>query len=184
MNRCLAVVLLLLCAGLSSAASAQVIYEPVRYQYNVAGATVYYGGHDHRVLDMIERDVIRTSYSSVATSEHVVKRARVYSDAVPMVNLADKSYTGYSSMTAADARNEANANAPRYFRKRDLLRTGYVMRDGSLVVPAQLSARPNERSNDGNMDAGQPKGMILIIPKKLLQPPAKQESKQVATIGQ
>ncbi len=178
MNRCLAVVLFLICAGLTSAASAQVIYEPVRYQYHVAGATVYYGGHDPRVLDLVERDVIRTSYSAVTTISHVVNRTRVYSDAVPMVNLADNTYTGYSSMTAADARNEANANAPRYFRKRDLLRTGFMMRDGSLVVPAQLSARP-EQHDDGHMDAGQSKGMILIIPKKLLQPPAKQDVPQV-----
>ena len=103
---------------------------------------------------------------------------RVYSDSVRMVNLADNSYTGYSSMTAADARDEANANAPRYFRKRDLLRTGYMMRDGSLVVPAQMSMRA-EQHDDARMDPAQSKGTILIIPKKLLQPPAKQEVQQV-----
>ena len=40
-----------------------------------------------------------------------------------------------------DARNEANANVPPYFRKRDLLAAGTAQADGSVVVRADVSIR-------------------------------------------
>src|SRR5207248_1694221 len=78
-------------------ASAQVFYEPVRYQYGSGAETFYYGGHNPRVLDFAALDIRRQSYSSLVTSEPIVPRTRVYSDSIPFRNLADDSYTSYVS---------------------------------------------------------------------------------------
>jgi hypothetical protein len=190
MPRPLAVLLLLLaCGWLTAVASAQVFYEPVQYQYSAYGQTFYYGGHDPRVFDFAAADIARTSYSSVVHPVHVVGRARIYSDVIPFTNLADNSYTSYGGFTVADARNEAYANVPRYFRKRDLLRAAVMTDEGSLVVPAQ--AQPHidihvVRPFANGAGVGEvPKGTILIIPKKLLEPPLKaKEPPAVVTSAQ
>src|SRR5947209_858311 len=103
---------------LAASASAQIIYTPVQYQYgHDIGNPYYYGGHDPRVFRMAE-------------APNNTTQGQVYSDAVPFTNAA---IYGYGP---DDARNEANASIPRYFRKRDLLAGAIVQRDGSAVVPA------------------------------------------------
>ena len=172
----------IVCLGWVSSASAQVFYEPVRYQYGSGAATFYYGGHDPRVLHLAAAEADRLAYSSVVTGGHVVDRTRVYSDVAPYENLADNEYTSYMSRTPADARNEANQNVPRYFRKRNLLRAAVVTEDGTIVVPAQAQPRMDMkvvRPFAGAMGPVMPKGTILVIPKKLLEPPAKKNEPSV-----
>jgi hypothetical protein len=184
-----AVLMLLVCGGMSAVASAQVAYEPVQYQFTTpTGRTFYYGGHDPRMFDFAMRDAMRTSYSSVTNSIHVVDRGYVYSDALPYVNQADSTYTTYSSYTSADARNDAYHAVPRYFRKRDLLRAAVPVEDGSWVVPAQaqpyMDMHVLRPFKGATMGPAVPKGTILIIPKEFLEPPAKQDARQVAMAQQ
>lgn len=162
--------------GLS--ASAQVVYEPVQSQYQYNGCTFYYGGHDARVFDHVARDIERTTYQAAPTSVHVMQPQRVYSDSIPFRNLADNSYSSYNSWHPADAQNEANANVPLYFRKSDLLRAAEPRMDGTFSVPAhaQPPVDVDLRVPSSIRATTQPtaRGTILIIPKKMLQPAAKQ----------
>ena len=173
------------CVGWISSASAQVFYEPVQYQYQYGPHTFYYGGHNPRVFDFAASEIRSQDYTSVATTQHVTPRGYVYSDSVPFANLADRSYTGYATFTANDARNEAYNSVPRYFRKRDLLRAAVVTEDGSLVVPAHAQpiydikvVRPFA------VEAAPvvPRGTILVIPKKWLDKPAKKSDASVAVV--
>src|SRR2546421_2852024 len=109
-----------------SSVSAQIVYEPVKYQYITGpnGNVFYYGGANHWMLHFAKRDV------NVNPHQVVTDGRRVYSDNVPRRNAF---YFGY---TAGDAYNEANQNVPRYWRKSDLLRSGHVDCSGALVVPA------------------------------------------------
>jgi hypothetical protein len=186
-----AVALCALFAFLSSA-SAQVIYEPVQYQYR-AGTTYYYGGSDPRVH---ERAAMPSSpaagwgrvngYAFVSGNVHTHREVmkeptRVYTDALPYRNAA------VFGFTPADARNEAYRNAPTYFRKSDLVAAGRVTSTGAIVVPSH--ARPIERGyimirrvdrddvvrpldRDELRRKGDP---ILIIPKRLLDRPLNPE---------
>ncbi len=158
--------------GCVGSARAQVIYEPVRYQFGSGAATFYYGGHDPRAFDHAAADVERTAYQSAVAQTPVVERARIYSDYAPYQDVAEHSYTSYRTFTAADARNEANANAPRYFRKRDLLmsRDNYIADDGAFVVPAYAEPRIEirvVRPFHATTVPALKKGDILIIPKKM-----------------
>jgi hypothetical protein len=182
MIRLPAVLVAMVCFGSVSSASAQVFYEPVQYQYRYGSHTFYYGGHDPRVFDYAASEIGTQDYSSVATIEHGRRGDRVYTDGFQYGNVADNSYTGYSSFTASDARNEAYNNVPRYFRKRDLLRAALVTEDGTLVVPAQAHpiidirvVRPFSVESAPVV----PKGTILVIPKKWLEKPAKKAESSV-----
>src|SRR4051794_33638417 len=53
-------------------ASAQVIYEPVRYEFGSGEYKFYYGGHDARVFRHVEADVDRMTYGSSVTRRPVV----------------------------------------------------------------------------------------------------------------
>lgn len=173
----------LVCAGWVSSASGQVFYEPVRYQYQYAGQTFYYGGHDPRMMDFAASEIRSTTYTSVARSEPVVKRAAVYSDGRGFANQADHSYTGYAGMTASDARNEAYHNVPRYFRKADLLRAAVVTEEGTLLIPAHTQPTMEIKVvRSFGVKAGEvtPKGTILVIPKKWLEKPVKKGEGTVA----
>jgi hypothetical protein len=169
----------LLVSGFASAASAQVFYEPVRYQYGHGDGTFYYGGHDPRVFSYARQDIRRERVWSRFTMEPVVQPLRVYSDDIPFVNLADNhSYTSYGSYTPADAHNEAYANVPRYFRKSDLLRAAVVNHHGDVVVPAH--AKPVMditvvRPFGTLTQPAVPKGTILIIPKEFFKKQPKQD---------
>jgi hypothetical protein len=164
-------------ASVGLSASAQVIYEPVQYQYQYNGCTFYYGGHDPHVFDHVARDIERTTYQAAPTSVHVMQHQRIYSDSIPYQNLADNSYTSYRSWSPADAHNEANANVPLYFRKSDLLRAAQPQEDGTFSVPAhaQPPVEVDVRVPAEIKAATRPtaRGTILIIPKKLLRPQPK-----------
>jgi hypothetical protein len=104
----------------ASRSSAQVIYEPVQYQYG-SPIKYYYGGQDPRVIEAAE------AYASYRNAYHADGRhpdpfsvaanapTVVYHDLFPYQNAA---LYGYTPM---DAMNEAYANVPRYFHKSDLI---------------------------------------------------------------
>lgn len=187
MRRALLSAVLLTLLVMTSAAAAQVIYEPVQYQYSAGGRTYYYGGAD----PFIHRRAASQSYVSgygrtngwafhsatIDTHREVsTEPQRIFSDAMPTL---DARFHGY---TADDARNEAYQNATRYFRKADLPRTAVRQQDGSWVVPAQLAPagsiviRPYVpvKSDRPMIDDAKPKAEpkpILIIPKRLLDKP-------------
>ena len=154
----------------TSSASAQVFYEPVRYQYGES-LKYYYGGNDPAMFGYAERVACRNGYPSSMlnsyTSLHntlgqIGEKKVVLTDCMPMRNAA---VFGYD---ANDARNEAYANVPRYFRKGDLLNAATVAADGSLVVSAQ--AKPVSMDLARDMRVTKPGELkpraILILPKK------------------
>lgn len=173
----------------ASAAGAQVIYEPVRSQYGSGRDAFHYGGGDPRaVAHARERLDALKDFGAVREGRHGVgyvyrgvvtePPAYVVSDRFPYLNAIAYGYT------PTDARNEAYANVPRYFRKADLLRSAAPAVDGrSWVVPAQ--ANPAAPADRGRIDvrpyrapatgpATTPAAMprpLLVIPKKLLQTP-------------
>jgi hypothetical protein len=197
--RCVAFLLAALCA---SSAFAQIFYEPVHYQYSTGNGDekFCYGGSDPRVLYYANNDCPAYHYGGInfhrfdgGTSFNqpspMYQRDRVFSDCVRGL---DASYFGY---TCADARNEAVANAPLYFRKADLINSAIREPDGSLTVhssgpiyvarvhaaparsPRDMSTRPTTRPTSGQ---------VIIIPKKLLDRPVKDFEKHpqpVASAG-
>jgi len=180
-----------LCAlflGVASSASAQVIYEPVQYQYFSGGRAYYYGGAD----PMVHADANHLSHEegygrtqgyafhsgNIDTHREVVtSHIRVYTDMIPNWN---GHVFGY---TVDDARNAAYMNAPTYFRKADLLKTARVQEDGTWVVPSQpmphgtIDIRPY---HPVVRPATTPKP-ILIIPKRLLDKPLWPSNNQTAS---
>jgi hypothetical protein len=182
--------LALIGCGISSA-SAQIIYEPVQYQYGT-DRHYYYGGNDPSVFRAAEQysdgggqfgrvHGFAWVSANVMTHREVSTEApRIYADSMPRTNAA---IYGYSM---DDARNEAYANVPRYFRMRDLLPFAVPDEGGSLHVPAQLPM-----TSDGSVieikpyvrksapTTGVSTGSIIIIPKHLLQE-QKPQAQQVA----
>jgi len=163
----------LLLGAAGSVARGQVFYEPVQYQYGQGDGKYYYGGSDPAAFAHAERVsacgvmVGGHAYSTAVNSVPVVPRATVYADCVPFQNAADW------GATATDARNEAYAAQARYFRKSDLLRAA-VPAPGGLVVPAQAQPIPAAGAGGGARavaDPVQPRGTILIIPRKMLEKP-------------
>src|SRR5580693_6109089 len=106
---------LLFVSALVSSASAQIIYEPIRYQYG--GQTpFYYGGNDPEMFRTAARDYAGAKNGYVeAHGNYRSHRAvsdlmpGVYVDQLPRASAANLGYT------ADDARNDAYNNAPRYF---------------------------------------------------------------------
>jgi hypothetical protein len=114
-------------------------------------------------------------------------RDPVFTDCVPF---RDASRFGY---TQADARNEAYANAPTYFRKADLLESAIPTAEGAWVIPANAPnvyvARPavtypvSPRMRTTAPTTTKP-GQVIIIPKRLLDKKVKdldQKPLKVAT---
>jgi hypothetical protein len=145
---------------LVSSASAQIIYEPVEYQYRTcSGVTYYYGGSDPAIhaIGGIKLDGHRD----------VTTPYRVYTDATGFI---DARLLGYY---ISDARQEAYENQPRYFTKRDLLASA-VHKDGAWVVPATAPTVHVYKSDGTRLDHGpatEPKP-LLIIPRDMLEKPA------------
>jgi len=169
---------------ISSSAFAQIIYQPVQYQFSSGGSHYYYGGSDRQVHIDANHLSGEASYGrsngftfhsgNVDTHREVVTEpARIYTDLMPGQNAR---FFGY---TANDARNAAYANAPTYFRKADALRAAVRQPDGTLLVTSQADA-PNKGTIDirpwkplaapAAMPVNQP-SPILIIPKRLLDKP-------------
>jgi hypothetical protein len=187
MLRCVAVAL---CSVLlSSSAFAQVFYAPVQYQHALGygDAKYYYGGSN----PLVRR--FATMHVGYGTTLHnfdggntfdqpspMFYRSEVYTDFIPFQNAANFGYT------PADARNEAYANAPRYFRKADLLAGAVRQPDGSLVVPADaggVNAPAPMYSASTMRSAGAGKGQIIIIPKSMLDRPVKDFDKKPAKVA-
>ncbi|HEY1921951.1 MAG TPA: hypothetical protein VGG44_04235 [Tepidisphaeraceae bacterium] len=149
-SRFCAVALFLSCARV---ASAQIIYEPVRYQYG-DDQKFYYGGGDP--------SVIAFGFANLSSLP-----LTIYTDARPYENAA------IFGCTTSDARNQAYANTPRYFRKRDLISAGQPQPDGSIIIPAQADPIPTPVS--ASPAALRPQSIspqpILIIPHGQAVPP-------------
>ena len=153
-----------------SSASAKIIYEPIQYQYRSGDTTYYYGGSEPRV-HLYAREPLNP-HRQISTKPY-----RVYSEEWNY-GLRDVRNLGY---TPADAQNQANANAPRYFVMRDLLKSAVGV-DGVWVVPAQAQPIRVYKSN-GTLIERQPAKIprpLMIIPKDALEKPLKQSDKQLA----
>ena len=160
-------------SAIASSASAQVIYEPVRYQYG-HGMKYYYGGTNASMHAYADEVLCRNGYPSSHSPRHtglhdtlgqIGEQRYVYTDCLPRRNAAVYGYT------AVDAYNEANANVPLYFRKRDLLNAATVAEDGTLVVSAYAKPVAEGAKRDMRVARpGEPKPRaILILPKKGLK---------------
>jgi hypothetical protein len=192
---------LLLSAG-ASAASAQVFYMPVTYQWESpnGGGHYYYGGtnphvHVHANTTSLVPGYGRTDGYAFHSGDYQVHRevrtepVRIYSDAHPY-GLNGRVY----GMRIHDAANEANANAALYFRKADLERNALLQEDGTWMVPAynvrraSMTIRSYVKPVDMNrvMDTkpkAEPKP-VLIIPKRLLDKPLWGEKNQQVSVEQ
>jgi hypothetical protein len=168
----------------TSSASAQIIYEPVQYQYSAGGQHYYYGGSNpdmHRWahtpvggagrwgrtngLAFVSGDIDR---NRAVRDENTV---RAFTDAMPYIN------AHVYGFTATDARNEAYFNVPMYFRKADLLNAA-VRVDGVHVVPAQAQPVRIDRDDNGRPRASTAPRPVMIIPKDKLQRPQPKQQEQ------
>jgi hypothetical protein len=166
--------------------SAQVIYEPVTSQYRIGDETFYYGGSNPRVFAYAEQRLgcfqdghyTREGRAGVGyLHRNLIGRPdqTTFSDCRPYENAIVYGYT------SVDARNDANANVPRYFRMADLLAAAVPAADGvGYVVPAMAPGTITIRTvrhaappatNPATNPATQPRP-VLIFPKKLLDQPA------------
>jgi len=151
----------------SSSVSAQIVYEPVKFQYfqGKYGYVYYYPGSDPAMKRFIHGD------TNVNPHQIVTQDFRVYSDNLPRQNAAWQGYV------VSDAYNEANQNLPGYYRKSDLLRAGRVDCTGALVVPAFAPGNSCGNSGSGSMEikpyvrpATGPHP-VIVIPKDMLDKP-------------
>lgn len=177
----LTLVVLSVLAGLlvASTARAQIVYEPVQYQYRAFGKTYYYGGSDPYVFRHADRTAYieryfrpgRHPFGGVGYGDNAryTPQTSVYSDFFsPHIDAANY------GLTSADARNEAMASLPRYFRKSDLFASARLDRNGTIVVPA-TAPEPNYvgrgtieiRPWNGTTATVKPSARGLIIPKKV-----------------
>jgi hypothetical protein len=163
--------------ALPSLAPAQVIYQPVQYQYG-SREKFYYGGREPAIIAAASTfDQYRAAYERSTRAYNEYGRLAqsplyVYSDVLPY---NDAGLFGY---TAMDAMNDAYANVPRYFRKADLLQSAERQPDGTLTISSRVEPG---RVGPGYLPAGSidihpykrtTGGPILIIPKRLLDKPS------------
>lgn len=184
-----------LTCALAPAAFGQIVYENVRYQYvTEAGMPYYYGGTDPSVHHWAERQSAlhergwnrnrsgRWSGNDLIVGPIWNTEAPVYHDLLPYLKyvpaqLATAGARSYG-VTPDDARNAAMRSAPRYFRKRDLLRAAELQPDGTVLVPShpRMVVIVNRKSAGEADDNGTTKpatkevGRILIIPKPKPKP--------------
>src|SRR3954463_4720319 len=116
----------------SSPSFAQVLYQPVQYQYRASGQLYYYGGNDPQMHRHAEGPVSAGGtwgringwdFAAGDLDRHrevaFERPVRVYSDAAGYQNAA------FYRFTPTDAMNDAYANADRYFRKAAALATAH-----------------------------------------------------------
>lgn len=152
-----------------SSSFAQVLYQPVQYQYRASGQLYYYGGSDPRMHEHAAGPVSAGGtwgringwdFASGDLDRHrevsFERPLRVYSDAVGYQNAA---FYGY---TPTDAMNDAYANADRYFRKADALAMAQRDETGALIVPA--SSMTTMATASGYGITSMPRGSIMIRP--------------------
>jgi hypothetical protein len=183
-----ALVALVVGAVTSSDLSAQVIYEPVQYQYEAGGQHYYYGGTNPNIHRWAHTPVGgagrwgRTNgfafvSGNIDTHREVVDehRVRAFTDAMPYIN------AHIYGFTATDARNEAYFNVPLYFRKGDLLNAA-VRVNGAYVVPAQAQPIRIDRDRDGRDRPTTTPRPVMIIPKdQIFKPQPKAADKTFAS---
>jgi hypothetical protein len=162
-----------LAAVLSVPASAQVVYEPVRYQYRApnGGGVFYYGGQDPYVfrqatITSIDPGFGRVQgYAFLSTTRAVrSSRAPVFSDVFPGVDLS-----GFG-LTAKDASNYARLSLPTYFRKSDLKTQAVQLPDGSRHIPASASPVSTPTPTARPAASSEGKGVVIIIPYRKSAP--------------
>jgi hypothetical protein len=173
--------------AVASSARAQVIYQPLQYQYS-NDVTYYYGGNDPSMHSYIEHVKCRNGFPSAITGSHhnslrhtlgqIGEHEYVFSDCLKYRNAAVYGYT------ADDAANEAMANMPLYYTKRDLLAAAVPAGDGTLEVPAMglpHGAMHHAATNGATTQPSEPKPRaIIIIPKgSLKKAPAEGDLKKV-----
>lgn len=185
------VALAALCVLLVSSSSfAQIIYEPIQYQYGSGQNVYWYGGSDPRVHYAAAQPITpggtwgrvngwNFASGNVTTHREVSSEpTRTFVD-VPGFQYANATFWGYGP---DDARNDAYFNSTRYFKKSDLLAAAVRMSDGSYHVPAQ--ARPIQTISGGVSYIGPQRGgspkPVFIIPKDQLKKQLKQSDKSFA----
>jgi hypothetical protein len=189
---------------LSSSAFAQIFYAPVKYQFDVGtGDQKYlYGGTNPQVHYWATTPALagygwseqRCPFRGYMRNLHNFDGGNSFGQPSPFFysppiysdcyGVQRASYFGFN---AADARNEAYANTPRYFRKADLLASAVPAGDGTLVVPAtapQVTAAAPAAPTYSTLPGMPPRGQIIIIPKRFLDRPVKDfESKPLKVAG-
>jgi len=176
-----------------SPAAAQVVYEPVEYQYRSHGRTYYYGGTDPQVFAFADAAscaraaildgsrfydadvgfVAARNPPNVSGTDKPV----VYADCLPYVN------AHFYGFTPSDARNAAYAATPRHFTKAGLLRAAIPAGRATVVVPdkaAPVPARRAPATATGGVAPATKPGAVIIIPKRLLDRKLSDFQKQVA----
>jgi len=180
MPRLIAACVLVLVAVYS--ASAQVIYDPVKYQYG--GQTpFYYGGSDPDVFRFAHREYAEAhdgffaGVGDISTYREVTSvRPHVYVDHLPRT---DASIYGY---TANDARNAAYQNATRYFCKRDVLAQATVDGTGAFhVAPEVTGQRAGTIEIKPYVHPTTAPKRVFIFPKDLLDKKLGETPKTVAS---
>jgi hypothetical protein len=170
----------LLC--LAATSSAQIIFEPVQFQYPGPRGGFYYGGDDPRQLAAAERN------AALLDAEQrfgvVTRPVPVYSDLRPF---EDARRYGF---TPTDAYNDAQQSLPRYFRKSELLHDAIETSSGH-VIPARAgderrwsidihpggpaTSRRTAPSRTTNPSRDRPP--VIVFPREWMDRPAFPESK-------
>jgi hypothetical protein len=173
MSRVAICVALLACV---SSASAQIIYEPVQYQYRAEGTIYYYGGRNPAVHEYAAEPITASrtwgrvhglafGAGDLRVSREVTNEPeRIFTDGF-RYGLINARLVGY---TPDDARNEAMALQPRYFTKRDLLASAVRQWDGTWHVPAQAPTISVYKASGQRIDSVTPTSMprpLMIIPR-------------------
>jgi hypothetical protein len=182
MIRALATALVVTIALGSSTASAQVFYEPVRYQHGDQNA-YYYAGNNPAMHRYAQFPVggggtygrvngYDFTSGSIHTNRSVAsERVRVFSDLYPFRDARNFGYT------AADARNDVDSSVPTHFRKSDALKSAIRESDGTLRVPSRPAAEAlyyAPARATASQAASQPSRAprpIMIIPKDQFDAP-------------
>ena len=174
--------LLLIVAASASAASAQVIYEPLVVQYGGQNP-YYYAGNNPAVHEAAMFPSVPGAtfgripgYAFVSPTRQVVERnVRVFTDSFGTLDARPW------GLTPNQVVNEANARLPRYFSKRDLLANAQtrmtprgleciVAPDASRVMD-QVQARGTMsiRPSLPSMFRGKGRGPVFSIPRSMME---------------
>jgi len=160
----------------AAAASGAVIFEPVQYQYGTQ-SKFYYGGSDGHV---IARGLADGNGYCGMNGYGDAAPVRIYNDGMPGLNAA------VYGMTTSEARDQANRNVPRYFKKRDLLAAAVCADNHNWVILPQ--AKPVQGtivilpSKASSRPVTQPatKQKVFIFPKEMLDRPVVPHTQPVA----
>jgi hypothetical protein len=178
-------------AILGSVTSAAIVYEPVQYQYRdpVYGRPVfYYGGSNPAVFDAAvnQQQLYHMGLNSIRNIGFNNVFVGPLNDDLLHHGLQGHMPVTYTDLltpgmnawllgyTPDDARNDAYANVPRYFRKADMLESSVLTPDGNVFVPPQAPLPGTIQIMPYHAPTTQPamthptSGPIIIIPKGLL----------------